>query len=261
LAESAEKFGIELVAWTAMSNHYHVVLRDVRGDLPKFMHRLNVLLAKCLNVQWKRWESLWSSDPVCATHLVTLDDVFNSVVYTLANPVTAHLVERVREWPGATSVKQMSGLAKEVKRPIGYFREDGVMPRKVKLRVTPIHARCASPDAWRLRVFDALATKESAASEERAATGKRVVGFSALVSMSAFEQPKTTEKKRTLRPAIACKDKWKRVAAIASLKRFRLAYRLAREAFVKRQPDVIFPAGTWMMRLLGATCEPHPAPS
>jgi putative transposase len=261
LAEAAEKFGIELIAWTAMSNHYHVVLRDVRGELPKFMHRLNVHLAKCLNVQWKRWENLWSSDPACATHLVTLDDVFDSVVYTLANPVVADLVERAREWPGASSVKQMDGSPKDLKRPVGYFREDGVMPKKVKLRTTPLQAQCGSPDAWRVRVLNALATRESAAARARTDSGKRVVGFEALVSMSAFEQPKTAEKKMALRPAIACKDKWKRIAAIASLKAFRRAHRLAREAFARRQLDVIFPAGTWMMRLLGVACRPFPAPA
>lgn len=58
-----------------------------------------------------------------------------------------------------------------------------------------------------------------------------------------------------------CKDKWKRIAAIAALEAFQAAYRIARNAFVSRNFDVLFPAGTWMMRGFGALCAPYPAPT
>lgn len=260
LAEAAAVFGVELIAWSTMSNHYHLVVKDVHGVLPKFMHRLNLHLAKCLNVHWKRWENLWSSNAACATHLVTPSGVFDKVVYTLANPVTAHLVEQARQWPGSSSVRQMDGSPKDVERPVGFFQEDGEMPAKVRLRTVPPCWRNETAEQWRLRVVTALREREDEAAEKRIALGRGVVGFEALVSMSAFDAPTTPEKKRDLRPAIACKEKWTRVAAIAELQKFRIAYRVARRAFASGELDVVFPAGTWLMRTLNVVCAPFPAP-
>jgi len=51
----------------------------------------------------------WSgNEPTCVTHLVTLDDVFDKVVYTLANPAVDHLVDRVADWPGSSSFHHSS---------------------------------------------------------------------------------------------------------------------------------------------------------
>ena len=49
LALCAFLTGIRLHAYCFMSNHYHLVLTDVRGLLPDFMMRLNALLSRNLN--------------------------------------------------------------------------------------------------------------------------------------------------------------------------------------------------------------------
>jgi REP element-mobilizing transposase RayT len=92
LGDAAARFGIELIAWHASSNHYHAVVYDPRGELPLFLERFHKLCARALNARWKRWENLWAAEATCAVRLIEDEDVLEKVVYTLANPVVDHLV-------------------------------------------------------------------------------------------------------------------------------------------------------------------------
>ena len=98
LAEAAHMARVQLVAWLAMSNHYHAVVHDPEGlGRPRQFHKM---VAKALNARWGRWENLWSSEETCVTHSPTAADIFEKVVYVLANPVAAHLVDRVKPVAG-----------------------------------------------------------------------------------------------------------------------------------------------------------------
>jgi putative transposase len=87
LAEAAHRFGIGLLAWKAMSNHYHAVVHDPKGRLPAFLEQFHKMLAKALNARWGRWENLWSTEETCVTRLVMAQDVFDKVLYVLCNPI------------------------------------------------------------------------------------------------------------------------------------------------------------------------------
>ena len=103
LAEAAERFRVTVYAFTAMSNHHHMVVRDNEGNLPEFLAHFHKLVAKVLNAHWRRRENLWSNEQVHILHLVTSQDVFDKIIYVLANPIADHLVERVKHWKGASS--------------------------------------------------------------------------------------------------------------------------------------------------------------
>jgi hypothetical protein len=60
------------------------------------------MFARSQNALRGRWENLWSSEPVCVVKLVGREAVIDKLVYTAANPVHDHLVERVHHWPGST---------------------------------------------------------------------------------------------------------------------------------------------------------------
>jgi putative transposase len=55
------------------------------------------------------------------------------------------------------------------------------------------------------------------------------------------------EPRRRLRPLIAAKNLFARLAALDALDDFRRAYALARERFVAGERDVAFPFGTWLI--------------
>jgi hypothetical protein len=75
---------------------------------------------------------------------------------------------------------------------------------------------------------------------------------------SPFDSPKTPAPRRQLRPFVACRDLWARIAELEALKRFRLAYREARALFIAGVHDIAFPPGTFALRRLGACCPAAP---
>ena len=266
LAEAAGRFNIKVIAFTAMSNHYHGVFYDPDGKLPKFLERFHKMVAKAVNGHHKRWENLWSSEETCVTRLVTLDDVFDKVVYVLMNPVAAHLVDSAAQWPGATTWNRMGREPKVIKRPKVYFRKDGVMPATAKLVVTaPPGLKGETGAEWIKRVRREVELREKIARDERRSKRIALVGRKGVLATNPFDAPKTEAPRRRLRPALACKDKERMKLERASLKGFRVSYRsalarlLARlpKGDLKKPPRVEFPAGTWRWRELGLRCERH----
>jgi hypothetical protein len=260
LGEAASRCEIGLIAWVALSNHYHAVVHDPKGQLPAFLEHLHKMLARCLNVRWGRWENLWSTEQTCVTYLPTRDAIFDKVLYVLANPVADHIVDRVVDWPGCTSLPHLNGRPTSHARPEAFFRSDGRMPERVELRaiVPPSLEGTDEAATWAARVGAALAKLEQAAREERLTKGTRVVGRKAVLRTSAFDSPKTSEPRRNLRPAVACKDKSRRIAELLKMKEFLFAYRDARVRFSNGEHKVEFPAGTYRLRAWGARCAPFP---
>ncbi len=259
LAEAAARFGIRVLAWIAMSNHYHAVVEDPDGTLPRFLAHFHKLSARCLNARWGRWENLWAAEQAGAVRLVEHRDVLDKVVYTLANSVAGHLVERALEWPGACSIAALDGRQIRIERPTSFFREDGIMPRTISLEAQVPRAWPGGREAWTAAVRDGVRRAEEAAKRDRAATGSRVVGARAIRDASPTHQPTTREPRRGLRPLLACRNVQRRIAELRALKWFRSAYADARALFIEGL-DVRFPWGTYkLVHELGARCHPAPA--
>lgn len=247
LGEAAARLGIELLAWHASSNHYHAVVHDPAGELPLFLARFHKLCAKALNARWKRWENLWASEPTCAVRLVEEVDVLDKIAYTLANPVTDGLVERVFDWPGASSLRH-TGASRPlvVERPKGFFRDAGPMPETVTLAVrTP--RTCSDARAWAERVRAAVQGRERRARELRLEAGTGVVGRKNILRAAAHERPKTREPRRELRPHLGCLSRERLVRERAALRQFRADYAEARRRLLAGVRGVLFPVGTFLL--------------
>jgi putative transposase len=245
-AEAAQRFEIDVVLVTAMSNHYHAVVWDRHGRVPVFMEHVHKMFARCQNARWGRWENLWSSEEPCVTELLTPDTVIDKLVYAASNPVKDLLVERATQWPGVNGYALLLGSRRmRAKRPRHFFREGGVMPAEVELELI-IPPELGSADAIIAAVRDGVERIEHEMREERAKTGKRILGRRAVLDQSWRSSPASTEPRRNLRPRFAG-PKQVMVDAIAGFHAFLSAYQDARERWITGVKHVTFPRGTYWL--------------
>ena len=117
---SLNKYGLLLHELVFMSNHFHLVVTDVRGTLPDFMRDFLSETGKAIKIVLKGTRRIWSGDRYGSTTLLDLDAAERFMVYTRVNPTNAGLT-LPEEWPGLTSVRMSYGDTIEAKRPDVYF--------------------------------------------------------------------------------------------------------------------------------------------
>jgi putative transposase len=258
LGEAAQRYEITLHGFTAMSNHEHLIVRDNHANFPEFLAHLHKMIAKAMNAHLGRWENFWATEQPNAVHLVDAEDRFAKLVYLLANPVADHLVDRVSDWPGASSLQlHLSGRTRTVKRPRGFFSPDGNMPEEVTLRVErPDGFEELSDTDWIAKIEDAVRGEEERAREERRTSGRGVLGRKAVLRARPTDSPQTIEPRRTLRPCVACRESGRRIRELADLVAFRAKRREALARHLEGERDVLFPYGTYRVRGLFLTAPP-----
>lgn len=254
LAEAAAQFNITIYGWVLMGNHQHVLFRDNEGNYPKFIERLDALLTRVLNPYRNRRENMWSSDQPSVVWVVEDADKFAKLIYILANPVAAHLVDKAVHWPGSSSLSlNLSGRSKVINRPVGVLRKDGPMPAKVTLRCARLEGfEGVSQSEWEKMVLAAVAEAEAKAREERREAKRRVVGSKAVRRARPTDTPATVEPRNGLKPTVAAKDSKVRLEALETLRAFREAHETALRRWIDRESNVWFPIGTYRMCMLGA---------
>jgi putative transposase len=255
IAVAAERTGVIIHAFCAMSNHLHLVLTDVCGRLPEFEHLLDGVAARALNVALGRSQALWDDDGYIAVVLATPQAVIDATAYVLANPVKAGLVASGREWPGLWSTPELIGGEPIVaERPRVFFRKDGLMPASVPLRLEPPPGFAA--DEFRAAVLSALAVHEENARVAVAGSGRRFLGPRRILAQKTTTRPARPAERRKLKPFVATRDKARRLEELERRSEFLARYRAAREAFLRGVRDVVFPAGTYWLRIsCGVLCE------
>lgn len=246
LAVAAERHEIRLHAFCVLSNHYHLVVTDPKAMLPLFHQYLDGLVARALNAVYGRRDYFWTSGSYNAVALVDEGAIVDKVAYTLANPVTARLVQAARQWHGLWSPPEwIEEGRRRVARPSVFFDPEGDLPESVDLEITA-PSGFESAAAFRAQVEGALSEREERARQE----GGGFLGLLKLRRQRPTDRPRKEEAPRTLRPRVAARSGWKRVEALAALKAFVSAHLEALTAWRAGQREVLFPVGTYMMRVL-----------
>lgn len=255
LAAKAREHGILLHAFCVLSNHWHCVLTDPLGRLPEFQRDLGSTVARALNAAHGRWESFWAPGSYSAVALLTVDDVLDKMAYVLANPVAAGLVRRGAEWPGLWSAPERIGAGpREVKRPDHFFRKDGKASESAPLELV-CPPGFPSVEELRRQLAEAVAEREDRAARAFALEGRAFMEVRRVLAQNPFARPGPGEPRRGLKPRVASRDRWKRVEAVGRLKAFLVEYRAAFRAFKDGARAVVFPEGTYWMRVAyGVAC-------
>jgi hypothetical protein len=218
-------------------------------------------MAKAQNCLRGRWENLWSSEEPCNVEVLMLEDLLDKLVYVATNPVKDGLVEKVHHWPGPAFVAALlHGKTMRAHRPGHFFSDDGPMPETIELELglpDQIADKQSLLEALQRRISDV----EYACARERQATGRRVVGRRGVRRQSWRDSPSSREPRRGLRPRVASRTMWVRIAALQRNKEWEANYRSAR-ALMLAGFDVEFPHGTyWLRRFANVRVAPPPLPA
>ena len=255
LAKAAARTGMRIHNYCLLSNHYHIVATDPHGTLPQFMHWLNEYVAKCVNAHLGRWESFWAPGSYSSVALGDDEAVLRRLIYVYTNPVTAGLVRTYTQWPGARSLPEdMGGEASVVRRPEGFFRKKGPVPETAVLGLVPPPTFQDDRSSWLPALRERIRVREAEICAEFDREGRRFLGRRQVLRQSPLSRPGNFEPRRGLNPRVAARDKWRRVESLQRLKSFLSDYRAAWQAFSEGDRLVIFPFGTYAMRIRFGVC-------
>jgi REP element-mobilizing transposase RayT len=251
LAVAAARHGVLVHAFCVLSNHCHLVVTDVEGRLPAFMQYLDSLVARAVNASLGRFEGFWASDgSYSAVEPIEQVDVVSKCAYVLANPVAAGLVRTGAEWPGLWTAPERMGTAPvSAKRPKVFFDPNGHMPESAVLHLTAPPG-FSSHEAFRSQVAAALRDLEEKHQRAFAAEGTRFLGATRVLAQSPFSRPASGEQRFRLSPRVAARDKRRRIEALQRVRAFLQRYREAYAARRAGDMSVVFPAGTYLLRIM-----------
>jgi REP element-mobilizing transposase RayT len=256
LGAALARYGVLLHAACVMSNHYHLVVTDPDARLPAFMQYLDSLVARAVNSTIGHFESFWAgASTYSAVVPIDRSDVLAKCAYVLANPVAAGLVRRGVEWPGLRSTPgQVGAPPLVVHKPERFFRADGYMPASVELVLTPPPG-FSSAQEFRTRLAAETEALEERHRREIAHEGRGFLGVARVLRQNPASRPVSREVRFALNPRVAARDAQRRIDELAELKEFQSRYRAAWCARAAGIRDVVFPAGTYLLRVLhGVQC-------
>ncbi len=257
LAVVVRKYGIAVHEVMWLSNHYHLVLTDVHGNLPDFMRELNSHVSRGLNALRG---STGSNIEKGYNIVAPADDekVVEHCVYTLLNVCASRLVTRVREWLGVSSLGLDYGKAVTFTRPqAGLWKHAGKpgrpdtsrqrrsagrerfcgrtrMPERVEFElVRPSIRPDLSDDELRALIRERVEAGELALAHERAAKGRGVLGMKRVLRQSWSDTPTTTRILFQTTPRVSGRSKRARVEALGRRLDFEAAHAAARAQVVR----------------------------
>jgi hypothetical protein len=247
LAEASQRFGIDIILSQMMSNHHHTAAYDRHGNHVEFREHFHKLMAKSQNALRGRWENLWSTEEPCIVEAVAAEDLLNQLVYIATNPVKDGLVDRVDHWPGPRFVQALlSRRPIKATRPRHFFRADGPMPEELELQLG-LPEDFPEKEAFLAELERRIAEVEEQYARERMESGRRVMGRRCILRQSWRDTPTSREPRRNLRPRVAARDKFERIAMLRRNKEWQAEYRSARLRWLAGF-DVEFPFGTYWLR-------------
>lgn len=254
LAVTAPAFGVEVHVATVMSTHFHLVVTVPDGNVSDFMHRLDLRLAKALQVLRRFVKGVvWAPGQLSIVELVTTEAVVEAIAYAIVNPVKAGLVYAAADWPGVTAAAADIGeRVLSAAKPSFYFTgKKWAAEGSLELALPPCLRALGDDERARGLIAAEVAIQEAAARKHVKEQRWNVWGRHAVMSVSPYKQAKSWEEIGKLSPHIAAGrgQTAARLAAIAELKEFRAAHRAAKERWIAGNRDVVFPPGTYWMRV------------
>ena len=250
---AARRYGILVHGFCAMSTHVHYVITDPHGRLPLFLAMFHRSVAIGVKIIRQRDGAVWDRSQTSVVELCTRQAIIEKIAYVLANPVEAGLVRYAHEWPGVkTNVADIGVNLMSAQRPQQWFQSnhpEWSLDVAVPISLPP-SIQTADAESFRAEISTELANREAAA--HALIPANKVLGVKRVLAVDPELRITSHEPIRRYNPTIAA-GRGNREALIKSrtaLLDFRRRYRRAFEAWQKGDRAVIFPEGTYAMRVL-----------
>lgn len=263
VALAAQKYGILVHCIIVLSNHWHALLTDPHGKIPEFCREVHSLVGRVKNAHLGRTGDLWSSQGLSLVEVEDPEDVWAKLVYTATNAVKHGLVRKSSDWPGLrTLAKDITGEPRRFHRPKTRFFRRSKLPEHADLHLTPPpQFQHLGEEEFARQFQERIQRQEEELRADRKRQGLSYLGAYAARRQRRDESPKPGTAHGSLHPSIATRDPKRRIARLTEVRRFRDAYREGRRRWLLGEPDVVMPAGTYLLsRCPGVVCERHPPP-
>lgn len=260
LGHYAERWGMEVLAFSFMSNHYHLVAKDTRGLRPNFFRDFNRTLAQFLKAKhgWSGAVFKKMAPPVVLRSAFAVAD---KIGYTLANPVAAGAVRFPKEWPGVISrIEDMGEKRYGRKRPAHYFGKQKTLPdtSSFSLRMCSwLVASYECTSAARAVLNERLEHHLNNARRAVSANGWKYLGADRVRKLSPYKRAKSYEVFDALTPHFATigLSVAETIAVKLEFVAWQERYDECRVRFLAGE-RVVWPAGTWaMVQFFGQVAE------
>jgi hypothetical protein len=249
LARAVRISGVQLHEFQVLSNHYHVVFTDVRGERPEFFRELNQFVSRGVNAELGRWESFFAPGSYNGVVLFDANAIERKCLYTLCNPVEHGLVKLPEYWDGVSSWHMEYGESKTIRRPKGFFSETSGKTREEEtltlVRPEDLYPGLSDTEA-RAQLRDKAREKSHAIAKQLKKDGGSFMGMKRVRKQPTNSSPDTRAPRRGIRPTVAG-NKWARIEALQRNEAFLESHRDARLRFEAGERDVVFPLGTYLM--------------
>lgn len=270
LAHTANQHQITVCAFVHMGSHYHLVSRDNEAFLPEFNRDFHSAMGRYFNTTQDVVQmSLWDNRRTFAQALLDPSTAMEEVQYVLLNPVRAGIVRHPKLYSGLVIGPDDWGKELVFTRPDEYFSEN--MPEKVTLSPEP-------PPGFDHIPLERLKSQVRHEVKQKAKEIARNMTFTGLSDVDIFDTPRTLALKRERRdgdsqptPRIprsrltnshrnGAFDRRKRFKAndrrliqlaLEIESRFQSSFAAAIKELQEGNSEVVFPAGTYALRLRG----------
>lgn len=265
LAIAARDNNVLVHAAVLLSTHPHYVVTDQDGRLPKFKEQFHRLLALCTK-ELRSWpEEVFNKSQPGEHELVSPSALVDAIAYLIANPALGFAVRYSKDWPGAkTLVSDIGRRVIRVLRPDEFFDPTNPdWPKWMELRlVMPeiLIAHYGSLEAAQEAITKRVKEYELEARQEAERRGRSFSGARRVVRTAHTVRSNSREEYGALNPQFAAAgDSDAARAAVQRLRTFNADYEQALARWVAGDRDVVFPHGTWWMRVHhGVRCHPPP---
>ncbi len=243
VGKATERYGQQIYAAVAMSNHLHFAVGDTTGDRSNFMRDAMSGIARARNRDLERKSFFWGGGSYGDTVLLDKDAIERKLLYIWLNPVRAGLVKRAADWPGFKILPRHWGKTIKIEKPGKFYGRRN--PDTVEFTPQPPPGyEDKSLEEVRDYFEKLLRREENKILAERRKDNFIFAGREAVLAVEPLEHPTTAESTGTINPRFASTNRDRLQSAIASYRSFVDSYETKRQRWLSGRKRVTFPCGT-----------------